>query len=166
MPWAFSHSSPRSLSIFWQKLNKSSETQENSRRSFVFFDVTSGLFSFENCLYLFSNHTGQHIFPCWPFLTFQSTKSVENLGKSIKSSRIGRFWVCYPFRWQFETFSIKALQLSLQKRLLDNQLFSFWLFKPFHFTKFVETLTKKHKKIENCKILGSLSFSVSIWDFF
>ena len=60
---AFHHSSPRSLLIFRQKLNKDNETRK-------IFEILSfpmlipDSFRLKNCIYLFSKHTGQHIFPC------------------------------------------------------------------------------------------------------
>ena len=51
MPWAFYQSNPRSVLVFWEKLNKNCENRKVLE--FLSFDVNSGQFSFKNCIYIF-----------------------------------------------------------------------------------------------------------------
>ena len=79
--------------------------------------------------------------------------------------KIGNFWHFCHFRCHFATFSSRKMQYTLQKRLLDNQLFPVDLLKQSNQRNLSKIWQEMCKNFEKWNSLGFLSFSVSIWDF-
>ena len=117
-------------------------------------------FRFKNCIYLFSKHSGQHILPLVTLCNVPIHKVRQKIQeKRIKSLKIGIFWVFCHFRSQFETISLRKLQETLEKSLLDNIFFLFYLFQRSN-TQSTSKIWKKNmlKLFENKKFWGFCQF--------
>ena len=92
-------------------------------------------------------------------------KTVKILGKKcIKSLKFGKWWGFCHFRCHFEIFSFTKRQLSLRKNLPVNETFLSDPLKLSNPGRLSKLYQKMHKNFENWRVLGFLSFSVSIWD--
>ena len=118
-------------------------------------------FRSKNCIYLLSKRTGQYIFALLTHFNVCKQKDSQKIWvKCTKSLKSWTFWDFCHFRCQCETFSFRILQLSFNKRLLDNHFFPE---DPLKFSK-PRSLPKLQFN-RTFKLLDFLSKSVPIWDF-
>ena len=83
----FQRSNPQSLSEISKK--KCLKSLKINFALFVVFDVNLRNFHFEKCNKLFGkDYWTTNFFPCWPFKTFQFTKSIKNLTLIAENSNI------------------------------------------------------------------------------
>ena len=122
--------------------------------------------SFREQHLFFPKHTGRHIVCLLTRFNVNIDGVCRKVGANcMKSFGNANFWSFRPFWCQFETFSFRTLQLSVHKRLLDNQPFPCWLFETFQSTKSVETSTKLQKRLWKLENFGFVILGVTLRHF-
>ena len=82
MSKAFSHTIPRSLSIFRQKLNKNSENRKIIEILSFSMSIPDN-FRLKNYIYFFSKHTGQHILSLLTLFNVSIDEVCQKFGKNV-----------------------------------------------------------------------------------
>ena len=109
----------------------------------------------------------QQVCPCFRrFSVLVHEVYGQQLNKNSEKWKFQKFSNFSLFRCQIRTVFVWKTAFISFLNVLDNTFFPCWPFSTFQLTKSVGNLGKMHKTLDNRKILGFLSFSVSIWDFF
>ena len=138
----FFHSSLRSLSIVWQKLNKSGENRKIYELLFFSMSIPDK-FYLQNCIYLSTKHTGYPIHSLWTRSHIPISGVCRKFGKNcIEFLKIGYFWGCLSISVSnSDSFEIKNFFISPLK-VTGQRVAVWWTFSTFQFSKCVKIVTE------------------------
>ena len=133
----FKHCSPRSLSIFWQKVEKK---EFDNFSKFCLFRSRFRTISYWKTVFIsFLSILDNTYFPCWPFSIFPIGQVCQKFGKNAWNLwKLEIFGIFVIFGVNLRHFQTEYCNYVFIKDYGTYQLFHCWPFKTFQSTKSVK----------------------------